>query len=482
MVQNTYRPFPAESFPEQLRNVLFEVQLAYQCPIELPVSSVLSAISHASQHAINVKRGGIVSPASLYLAVIADSGERKSTVDRAVMKANRAHQNRLQEAPAHHAAKYEANLEIWEAQRKGLLARIKHAVRKGKETDTHQDELIAHLSNKPTPSVLPQIIYADTTIEAMLLGLHTSWPSALLISAEGASVLAGQVIKGMDKLNVLWDGDDLPKDRIGGSFTLQDARLTTTIMIQAKIFAAFMEKKGEIARGIGFLARSLITYPRSTQGTRFVNGVQNSNLPHLALFHARITEMLSTDDGNGQFQEVEMSPEAYACWLNFYNCTEAELANGRYLASVRDFGSKIADNAARMAALFHRYLGREGFIQLDCVKGACEIAEWYACEFKELFGDIPIPQEQIDAQMLEVWLCNLCRQYNSVFPIPKQRIRTYGPNQLRNAGRLNGALWILAGAQKISIAKLGKTDMVYPAANYFLSPPPQQQMYQLAQF
>lgn len=480
MVQNIYRPFPVHSFPEPLRNVLFEVQLALQCPIELVASSVLAALSHASQHAISVKRGGIVSPVSLFVAVIADSGERKSTVDRLVMRANRLHQGRLEDSPAHNAKNYEAFLAIWEVQRKGILARIKQAVRKGEDTECYQEELVEHLGGKPAPSNPPHVIYTDTNIEALLEGLHQSWPSALLISAEGAAVFAGHAIRGMDKLNVLWDGGDLPKDRMGVSFTIQGARLTSAIMIQLKPFLAFMERRGEIARGIGFLARNLIAYPRSTQGTRFINGIPNTNLTHLAVFHARIAEMLSTDEGKKQFQELEMSPEAYASWLNFYNLIEADLADGRYLSDIRDFGSKIADNAARIAALFHHYLGRDQLIQLDCVNYACAIAGWYALGFKELFGQSQIPQEQIDAQILEEWLWNLFRQYNNIHPIRKQRIRTYGPNQLRNAGRLNGALWILSSAQKISIEKQGKTEVIFPSLQYFGGQhPPQQPIHQL---
>ena len=474
MSQNNIRSFPLQSLPEALRTVVIEVQHATQAPIEMIVSSLFAATSHATQHAINVNRGGIVSPSSLSMAVIAESGERKSAVDTLVMKANRAHERRIQNAPQYKGEIHEAKFEIWELQRKEILARIKHAIHKGKDANSYQVELIDHLSKKPASSKPPQVIYADTTIEAMLQGLHQSWPSALLLSAEGASILAGPAMKGMDKFNVAWDGGDIPRNRMGESFTVQNARLTTAIMIQKNPFLAFLERKGQIARGIGFLARCLITYPRSTQGTRFRNGNQDTNLPHLALFHARIAEMLSTDDGKNDFKEVGMSLEGYTCWLNFYNRTEAELAEGRYLADIRDFGSKIADNAARLAANFHHYLARDGLIHLDCVKGACEIAEWYACEFKDLFGQNQIPQEQIDAQMLEEWLWNVFRRNNAVIAIPKQRIRTYGPNQLRNAGRLNGALWVLATAGKIMITKHGKTDVVCAYIPYFTGQWPQQ--------
>lgn len=476
MILRQNKPFPTDKLPDPLRDVLFEVQLSFQCPIELVVSSILAALSHASQHAINVKRGGLVSAVGLYLALIAESGERKTIVDRIIMQANRAHEKRLAEVTAHKGMNYEASLAIWTAQHKGILAHINRAIREETDTNFYEEKLIAHLGKKPIAWSPPRIIYTDTNMEAMLEGLHQRWASALLISAEGATVFGGHAMRSMDKLNVLWDGGDLTKDRLGVSFTINDARLTSSIMIQEKPFLDFMEKRGEMARGIGYLARNLIAYPSSTQGTRFIYGSNTSPMPHLAMFHERITEMLSTDNGKNQFKEVEMSPEAYACWMDFYNQTEAELREGRFLSDIRDFGSKIAENAARIAAIFHHYLGRDQHIQVDCVKDACAIASWYAHEFKDLFGKPRISPEEIDAQMLETWLWEFFRKHNGVLPIPKQRIRTYGPNQLRNAGRLNGALWTLASAGRVAIGKAGKTDMIFPNLSYFCGQPLQQPM------
>lgn len=469
MFQKTYIEYPIASLPESLRNVILETQATLQAPIELIASAVLSAIAHASQHAIDIRRGNIVTPVSLYTAVIADSGERKSTVDKLIMQANRTYEKRIQEEAKSKSAKFEATSEIWEATLKGIQKRIKHAVRDSSDTDSLRDELEMHRSLKPVQARFPKILYADTTMEAMLLGLHQSWPSALLLSAEGATVLSGQAIRGMDKLNVLWDGGDIPIDRIDSGYVVRGARLTTAVMIQSKPFLAFLERRGDMARGLGFLARCLITYPKSTQGSRFISGIQDANTTHLPLFHARITEMLNTDDGQTQRKELKMSAEAFARWQEFYNCVERELADNGLFADTRDFASKIADNAARIAAIFHNYQGRDGFVGWECVNSACEIATWYAFEFKKLFGTNQIPQEEIDAQMLEAWLWKYYLQYNNASPMPKQRIRTYGPSQLRHASRLTEALFTLARAGKISLGKVGKTEYVFPNLQYLTS-------------
>ncbi|MDA3876378.1 MAG: DUF3987 domain-containing protein, partial [Halothiobacillus sp.] len=75
-------PFPVHSLPPLLRDAVIEVQKNSQAPSALVVASALSAISLACQGAVNVLRpGDLLSPTSLYLLTIAESGERKTSVD-----------------------------------------------------------------------------------------------------------------------------------------------------------------------------------------------------------------------------------------------------------------------------------------------------------------------------------------------------------------------------------------------------------------
>ena len=50
---------------------------------------------------------------------------------------------------------------------------------------------------------------------------------------------------------------------------------------------------------------------------------------------------------------LKFSPEAKTLWIEFYNTIESMLVSGNELYDVRDVASKSADNAARLAALFH---------------------------------------------------------------------------------------------------------------------------------
>src|SRR3546814_922010 len=121
-----------------------------------------------------------------------------------------------------------------------------------------------------------------------------------------------------------------------------------------------MGKAGELARGSGFLARILVAWPESTQGTRQYQE-PDYRMAGLAGFNARITQLLTEpmpfdETGNGLSPAMlELSPEAKDVWVKVYNLVETELAPLGSLADVKDVASKTADNTALIAALFHFY-------------------------------------------------------------------------------------------------------------------------------
>jgi len=59
-------------------------------------------------------------------------------------------------------------------------------------------------------------------------------------------------------------------------------------------------------------------------------------------------------------QLLELAPDARAAWVALHDFVEAELRDGGDLADVKDVASKAADNAARLAALFHVFEAAPG--------------------------------------------------------------------------------------------------------------------------
>ncbi|MGC3963632.1 MAG: DUF3987 domain-containing protein [Rhodocyclaceae bacterium] len=119
-----------------------------------------------------------------------------------------------------------------------------------------------------------RMLYSDTTPQAYLQGLWRNSRYAGLIEDEAGRFVAGPMLRDLGLLNKLWDGRTITVDRKGGSFVVRNPRSVLHLMVQPSIFREFMEKKGEKARGIGLLARCLVCFPLSTQGTRLNTGIR----------------------------------------------------------------------------------------------------------------------------------------------------------------------------------------------------------------
>src|SRR5262249_49865174 len=155
-----------------------------------------------------------------------------------------------------------------------------------------------------------------------------------------------------------------------------------SLQVQEPTLRSFIEKSRELARGTGFLARFLISWPESTQGTRFYTNPPAS-WPALEAFNRRILEILDSpapigDDGALSPILLQLAPEAKTAWITFHDAIEAELVDGGELRDVRDVASKSADNLARLAALFQMFEhGIGAAVGVEAVENASRIVAWH---------------------------------------------------------------------------------------------------------
>jgi hypothetical protein len=213
-----------------------------------------------------------------------------------------------------------------------------------------------------------KLLHNDITPAKIARTLHENIASMFLSSDEGSSFLKGQVTNDLGA----WDGSSFSVERIGSpSFEVKNARMSMFIGIQSKPFFDYLQGRGKHAREIGFFAHFLVCYPESTMGTRFVANKQQS-LPKLEALCARISEILmqdrlEIDAGRTTRQILTFSYEAKEAWINSRNKVQAELRPDGSLSDVKDAASKLANNAARVAALFHRIEGETGDISEETV-------------------------------------------------------------------------------------------------------------------
>ena len=275
-VESDPAPYPIDALPEAMRAAVTEVQAFVQAPLPMVAGSALTALSLAAQPLANIRRASrLVGPVSLYLLTIAESGERKTTLDSYFLESLREWQAGQAQAMAPGLAEHEAAMAAFEVKRQALIEAIKTAAKTGTSTTGKERDLVALEQSKPEAPRVPRILLADETPEALAYSLARTWPSSGIVSSEAGIVLGGHamgsdsIMRNLALLNVLWDGGEHSAGRRSKeSFTVRSARLTVSLQIQPEALRQFFAKAGPLARGSGFMARFLLAWPQSTQGTR----------------------------------------------------------------------------------------------------------------------------------------------------------------------------------------------------------------------
>jgi putative DNA primase/helicase len=456
-------PFPMDALPMGIRGAIEEVRSFTKAPVVLALGSALAVLSLAVQAHVDVQRAsGLQGPVSLYLLAIADSGERKSTCDRRFVQPVREYERRQAEVSQAAQADCRASISTWEAQKAGLRERILQHAREGKRTDDLEENLRVLEHDKPRSPLVPHLLYQDATPEALSHSLANGWPSGGVLSAEGGIVFGSAamsrdtVMRTLSQYNTYWDGDPFSIERrTKEPYIVRDVRLTLGLQVQETTLRNFFAQANGLARGNGFLARFLIAWPESTQGQRFFEEPPKS-WPRLTTFQKRITEILERpvpmdDSGHLTPKMLMLDAQAKDRWIAFNNDVERRIARGGELYEVRDLASKAADNAARLAALFHVYAhDTAGDIGENAMSSACVIVGWYLSEAARFLGEVALPDEVKDVVMLNDWLLDRCRQ-SAVSEVAKTDILKLGPRRLRKKASLESALKELTELDRVRV-------------------------------
>ncbi len=463
-------PYPMDALPGRIAAAVHEVAGFVKAPLPMVAASALAAVSVAVQAHADVRRAGkLQGPAGLFLLTIADSGERKSTCDGFFTTPIRDYEDQQAELLRPEMERHQADHAAWKAKREGLLAAVKEAAKKGEPTAELQAGLVVHERDEPHAPRVPRLILGDETPESLAWGLAHRWPSAAVISSEAGVVFGAHgmnrdnAMRNMAFLNVMWDGGrhDVGR-RTSDSFTVKGARLTVALQVQEATLRGFFERTGALARGTGFLARFLVAWPESTQGSRFFTEAPDT-WPRLAAMHRRLSELLNDPVSMSPLGELlpvtlNLSAEAKAEWCAYHDAIEAELGSGRDLYDVRDVASKSADNAARLAALFHVFeYGTGGAISLDTMQRASRMAAWHLSEARRFFGELAMPEEQANAVRLDRWLIEHCTRKRTHF-VSTREAQQFG--SVREKTAYQAALRELEELDRVRVVQEGRRKAI----------------------
>ena len=447
-------PFPLDALGDVLGRAAERMRAVIQAPDALAGASVLAAASLAVQAHADVVIDGRRLPCSLFVVTIGESGERKSGVDAAALRAVDAYQRELAEAQASETAAHENDLAAWRLAREAVL-RPPGAGRKGEPPRSVDREAVRNDLNKlgpePLPPLLPLIRAGDPTHEGLYKLLAAGRPSIGLFSDEGGQFVGGHAmnsdnaLKTAAGLSKLWDGRPLDRVRGGdGASLLYGRRVALHLMMQPAV-AELLLGNGLI-EGQGFLARCLICWPDSTAGTRLYRAVDLSTDTDLAVYGRQISERLRAALPLAEGRRNELSPrdlhlcaDAKSLWTAFHDDIETRLGPEGDLAPIKAFASKLAEHAARIAgvlALFRDEHAAE--IDLDAMRGGIRIADYFATERLRIGAAGRTDPEACLAERLLDWMRAACERRKDARPktcdlFHLAEIYQAGPNAVRDA-------------------------------------------------
>lgn len=445
MIQNHYRVFPTHALYSGVANALVEMRANVKAPDALIAGAIFTGMSICSQGDIQILLPtGQITPGLLYVATTADSGERKTATDKLVLAPIYARD--ASDAMQFEEAKalYQADLRYWKIIDKAIQGKLVKALNKGHDTMQLRGELADHLKTKPRKPKLRRMIYQSVTERPLMEALEGDGNCVAILSDEGSIVLQGGATQKLGTLNKAWDNPSVMTfDRADGNIVARNPCVTVSFMIQEKLFQEFLNKRGEIARQSGFLARFLVSWPASTQGFRYLS-LYDPVWEHLPKLHQRMNELLEATaarraSGDASRRTLSFSADAKNLFVTLQNNVESKLRDGGELASIRDFASKSMEIVGRMAGIMHHFEGIAGdVINCETLQRAQEIVSYYFEEYLALFGTRPdLPQDQKDMNALGDYL-HTKYWLNGAWTAPRNEVRKNGP--IRHQGRFEIAI------------------------------------------
>lgn len=408
-----YRPLPpALEYPMKamgpLRAAAEAVQMVTQAPMALCAQSVLAAAALAVQaHHDVILPGGGRKPLTQLFVSIAESGERKTSVDRIALRAVYRVEADWRQKSADAMTEYRADHAAWKKHKEHL--EVTH-----KKDRASLKSALMSAGAEPKAPPHPMLLVSDPTPEALVLHLADGRPWAGVFTAEGGILVGGSAFNDESRmrtgalLNTLWDGEPIRRARVltGKSF-LPGRRCSAHVMLQPVVSDKLLGD--DMLDGLGMLARMLVVAPDSTAGTRMFQDRSEAAAFPLASYDGRLRALLEkpprlapdTDDVLDP-EPLNCAPDARTLWIAFHDQAERAIGEGGEWRSIRAFGAKAAEHAGRLAAVLTAYAGER---EVSAEKMACGItlAQHYAGEMIRLKGGASITPELRQAQRLLDW-------------------------------------------------------------------------------
>lgn len=431
-------PYPIDALGPVLGPAARAIHRNIQAPLAICAHSVLAAAALAVQGHANIELPfGQTRPVSLYLLSVAESGERKSSVDTLALKPVNMREAALNHEYKAAEARYRNDKAIWDHSRSNALAGAK---KQNEEARFTAADALEGLGAEPQPPLTPMLLFDDPTYEGLIKYMVNAHPSLGIFSAEGGQFIGGHGMKDENRIKTaagmssIWDGQPARRVRAGDTpLYLQGRRISMHLMVQPGVATTLLSDP--VLEDQGLLSRLLVAAPATMAGTRMFRQHDLATDPDFLHYETRLLSILNKSPPlmEGTRNELvprvlRLTPTARDMWICFHDKVEEQVGPDGPLHSVRAFANKLAEHAARLAGVMALVEGPECTgVDERIMERAIELAQHYLSEAIRLRLIAQVPQDLAAAQQLLGWMLH---KWAEPF-ISIADIGQYGPNKLR---------------------------------------------------
>jgi hypothetical protein len=344
---------PADCLPGWLGAMAVAVSKSTETPFEMAaLLSLAIASSTVSGKARVSPEPGYFEPLNLYVCPAMESGNRKTAVLNALQRplVEWERNTELRDAPERMqrlSDRRTVELQIEKLRKKAAASEQPRAF----FPKIHELEQAL-----PEPKPVRRLFVDDCTPEALAQRMQENSERMGVFSDEGGifEILAGRYSNGVPNLDLFLKahaGSPVRVDRANKDrppILLNEPSLAVGISPQPNVLESFRDKPG--FRGRGLLARFLYALPGSLLGYR-------------SLVPQELPEATARAYVSGIHRLIDFAPDrplvltfardAYKEWKDFQHALEPQFQSGGALEGLKDWGSKLAGAAARIAGVCH---------------------------------------------------------------------------------------------------------------------------------
>ena len=381
--------FPVEALPKAMRQFVVEAAAATSCAIEYVALPALVAAASAigSTHEVELKPGWC-ERATLWGAVIGDTGTAKSPAMRIAIKAIDERQRQLDNR--YRVAQQDYEEAQQRAQRGETVERLPRPVRQ-------------------------QVKTTDATVEALADVLEAN-PRGVLMARDELSALTNGLNqyrggKGADREFYLssWAGASALINRRLRSVALGDACLSIVGAIPP---GALITLNGESGREDGFIHRFLFAWPgpvkhRWTETVISPEVEQRYRELYRQLF--QLQWAISDEPAAPRPRRLGLTPSARVLFIGFYDTIHEEAESAETPVAMRGPLAKMPVQVARLALTLHVWRREAGETQCDEIDGesmraAISLARYFVATARRVYANLTTRPEDAHVVKFLEWM------------------------------------------------------------------------------